>query len=253
MTPPGDATTACERCDGSVAHRHGTEGPSRVRAESRALAGWSGVRGGLLLVVAALVAVTAPDVAGWRVGLLLLAGAVAWALATGVGLLVAGSLHRPDRAGTAAPALALGGVAAAAAAPVLALAVVLLFPPAMPAPSPDAAWALSWPAAAWAGTGWLAATLAADVVAALRLRVLLRSPDRRGERARSAVARKPHHTRNLLGSVGAALAFATWVAGFGLLPALVVVAVPLHASVAARLAYGRMTTPGTSERATLRG
>lgn len=261
MTSPFDATAPCEQCDGSVPHRHQAPGASRVRAESRALGRWAGLRvAALVVVVAVTAAVATPgvDVAATRLGLLLPAGAAAWAVVTAVGLLVAGSLHRPEQPGTASRALALGTIAAAAALPLLALAVALLLRPDAAATlptraSPGAAWAGWWPAAAWIGVGWLVAALAADVVGALRLRRLLGSSARRGEEARHAVAARPlHHARHIAGSLGGAAAFSLWAAGLGALPAAVAVAVPLHAAVAARLAHARLVSPETRRKATLR-
>jgi hypothetical protein len=152
---------------------------------------------------------------------LTLAGALGWAAATTAGVLTAGLAHRPGSARGRSPAasLALGGLVAGALTPLVALAVATL-----------AGGAPAGAVAAWSGLGWLLAGALALLAGRLRLRADLLDAGPRGERARTAAAAVTGagEMRALAGVLIAAVTFSAWVALLSVLPALVVVLVPLH-------------------------
>ncbi len=247
--------TACEHCDSSTPHEH-VDVAQAVSARRRTLAMWSGVRIVLLAVTAALLAGLAGIPGATEPWVVVLAGAVAWALATSAGVLAAGLAHR-SRAGarprSARAALAVGALVTAAATPLVALAVALL-------PVLDDAGDSPVLLASWTGLGWLGAALAAEVAGAVRLRAVLLAPGPDGERARAeAVRRAGPHARGhrdaaaVLGAVAAAAVFTAWTAALMALPALVVVLVPLHVVGAALVGRARFPSRSPAPAARLRG
>jgi hypothetical protein len=241
----------CAHCDGSIPHRHddASQIAARIRERAHGLALWSTVRGVLAAAATLLVIALAGagSGSGTPVPVVAVGGAVSWLVATAVGLLVAGAVHRPGDARAARAALAVGSVATAAATPLVALALTL-------ATVDDARLAAPWPAAAGAGLGWLVAASAASVTGALRLRAELLAPAPRGEPARAAASRGESlgHGRNLAGSAVGAAGFAAFVLALGVLPVLVVVLVPMHAALAALVARTRTASRTSPHPARLR-
>jgi hypothetical protein len=133
--------------------------------------------------------------------------------------------------------LAIGALVTGALTPLVALAVALR--------------AGGVPIAAvvtWSAVGFLAAGALAFVAGQVQMRVDLLDAGRRGDRARAAAARatRAGDVGAFAGVVVPALAFAAWVLLLSLLPALVVVLVPLHVVLVAtaRQAGGRAPRMG---------
>lgn len=221
----------CPHCDDTHEHEH-VDGRAVVLAYRNRLALLSAVR--LVLIILALVAVLVlmPPTAGLGfVG----AGLAAWGLATVIGLAVAAvDLARRTR-GSGQPRssarehrfITVSVLAGAAVTPVLALLVALAgrswTDPGVPAEVLAVAGA--------AATGWLVGAGIADIARDWRLRGLLGGDHRAGEVARAAAVRlreQTHETRGLIAMVTTAVVLGLWVALCYLLPAAVIVLVPLQ-------------------------
>lgn len=204
----------CEHCDDSVPHEHVDEKPlveGYRTALRRSVLGVAAV--GLALAVAVLLG-------GRAAALAIPLGAVAWVVASAVGLLVL-SLVRTRRSTPAA--VIAGAVATSAAAPLLALLV---------ASAADGG--IGWRAAA-ATLGWLAVSGTVSGVRAGQLGTLLTAHTREGEAARSGVIRtggRPSPTIEAAWLVATAVVFGLCVAATAALSVLVVVLVPLNVAVA---------------------
>lgn len=211
----------CEHCDDSVPHEHldvkALVESSRTRARSGAVR-MAAVAAGLLAVTGALA-----TVAGGAGHTLAAVGltALGWVVVTVLALAVAGAARRRTSEGRAVVTAAL---TSAGLTPLAALAVALL--------------AGGWTGALVAGATWLAAGAVAALVRARSWRALLLTPGDAGEHARArAVAERgidaPGGVRRWLAQ-GALVAAA--VALLGVVPATVVVLVPLAVALAARTA-----------------
>ena len=249
----------CAHCDSTQPHEH-LDVAAAVASRRSALA-W-GIGGRVALVAAlggALAALTtAPTTPS--VAVVVLAGTAAWAVATAAGVLAAGFAHRADggrlRRGASA-SLVIGALVTGAFTPLAALAVALVLAP------PDASHPLVL--AAWAGLGWLGAAAAAEIAGAVRLRGLLLRPGPAGERARADAVRDARpgtsrfdgglrrEARAIGGALLAAVVFTAWTAVLSLVPAAVVVLVPLHVAGVALVARARIPSRAGAPAATLRG
>lgn len=250
----------CAHCDSTLPHEH-LDVAAAVATRRRALA-W-GIGGRVALVVAlvgTLAAIGAIPTAPLDGVVLVLAGAVTWAVATAAGVLAAGHAHRADDGGPrrgAGASLAIGALVTGAVTPLGALVVALLLPPNVAAGPPAAA--------GWAGLGWLAAASAAEIAGSVRLRRLLLTPGPAGERARADAVRDSRpgasrfgaearrEGRAIAGAVLAAVVFTVWTAVLSLVPAAVVVLVPLHVAGVALVARARIPSRAGATTATLRG
>jgi hypothetical protein len=249
----------CAHCDSTQPHEH-LDVSAAVRERRRALALSAGAH---VLVVAALAgslaALTAVPTTP-PVVVVALAGTAAWAVATATGVLAAGFAHRTDggrRRRGASASLVIGALVTGAVTPLTALAVALLVPPS------DAAGPLA--VAGWAGLGWLGAASAAEIAGAVRLRGLLLRPGPAGERARADAVRDARpgtsrpdggfrrDVRAIGGVLLAALVFTAWTVTLMLVPAAVVVLVPLHVAGVALVARARIPSRAGASTATLRG
>jgi hypothetical protein len=211
----------CEHCDDSVPHEHldvkGLVESSRTRARAGAVR-MAAVSAVLLAATGALAA--AVGGAGHALAAVGLT-ALGWVVVTALALAVVGAARRRTSEGRAVVTAAL---ASAGLTPLAALAVAML--------------AGGWTGALVAGATWLAAGAVAALVRARSWRALLLTPGDAGEHARArAVAERgvdaPGGVRRWL--VQGALVAAA-VALLGLVPATVVVLVPLAVVLAARTA-----------------
>ncbi len=245
-TPAAAEPYVCPHCEDTHAHEH-VDSRAVVLDRRRRLAVVSGVRAVLVLLALVGVLLTLPATAGLA---LLGAGVLAWLVATAVGLLVA-AVDLSRRAGEAGRSAAderrlvtVSVLTGAALTPALAL-LVALAGRVLVAGSDAGAAAL---VAAAGAAGWLTASATADVVRALRLRALLGAESRAGEVARASAVRTRDSADEWpqLGTVViTAAVVGVWVALCHLLPAVVVVLVPLHVALVAltrRLLSGRTRT-----------
>ncbi len=249
----------CAHCDSTLPHEH-LDVAAAVATRRRALA-W-GIGGRVALVAAlagALAALTAAPTTPPAV-VVALAGAAAWAVATAAGVLAAGFAHRTGegrlRRGAHA-SLVIGALVTGAVTPLAALAVALLLSPS-DAPDPLAV-------AAWAGLGWLGAAAAAEIAGSVRLRGLLLRPGPAGERVRADAVRDARpgtswfdgvarrEARAIGGALLAAVVFTAWTAVLALVPAAVVVLVPLHVAGVALVARARIPSRAGASTARLQG
>lgn len=233
-TPAPAEPYVCPHCEETHVHEHVDE-RAVVLAHRRRLVVVSAIRTVLVLLALVGVLLWLPVTAG----LTLVASAVlAWALATAAGLLVASvDLARRGSQGQVAGAdsrrlVTVSVLTGAVLTPVLALLVALVGRAVVDGSGAGAA-ALT---AAAAATGWLTASAAADIVRALRLRALLGAESRAGEVARAAAVRtrdRADEWPQLATVVVTAAVVGLWVGLCHLLPAVVVVLVPLHVALVA--------------------
>jgi hypothetical protein len=223
----------CEHCDDSVPHQHVDEQPlveEYRRDLLRAVLAACGV--GVVWLAACLVLARDSSL-----GLLL--GALAWAVATAVGLvafLVMGGRR------SAATAVIAGAIGTAAVSPILALVVGHLTPGPL------------WSRALTAGLGWLVLSTLVTGVRTGRLRDQLTAHTRDGEAARSAVVRtggRPSPYVEAAWLVLTAIVLGLCVAATTAMPLVTGVLVPLNAALAvlsrrlqARATQPRAASPG---------
>lgn len=233
-TPAPAEPYVCPHCEETHAHEH-VDSRAVVLAHRRRLAVVSAARIVLVLLAVVGVLLWLPATAGLA---LIASGVLAWALATAAGLLVASlDLARQGGQGQAAGAgsrrlVTVSVLTGAALTPVAALLVALAGRALVDGTGPGAAAMV----ATAAGTGWLTASAAADVVRALRLRSLLGAESRAGEVARAAAVRtrdRADEWTQLATVVVTAAVVALWVGLCHQLPAVVVVLVPLHVALVA--------------------
>lgn len=207
----------CEHCDDSVPHQHVDEQPL-VEAYRRdllraALAACSLTLAGLAVTIALTWPTTGTPTAFFH-------GMAAWALATGVGLVV---FLAAARSTTSAAAVIAGAIATAAVSPILALLVAYLVPGPI------------WVRGLTAGMGWLTLSLVVSGFRTGKLRNQLIAYTRDGEAARSAVVRtggrpSPYVEAGWL--VSTAVVFALCVVATAAMPIVTGVLVPLNAALA---------------------
>ncbi|MDD9205827.1 hypothetical protein PU560_05010 [Georgenia sp. 10Sc9-8] len=208
---------ACEHCDDSVPHTHldvraVVDGE---RARARRIAVLELALAAVLLAGATVLAVVRDEPGALWAAVVV---AVGWVVATAVGVGVTGVLRaRSSDVG----ALLGGSLTAAAGVPVVAVAVALVVP----------GGAL---VAVTAAAAWLGCTAVAELVRARAWRRLLLEPGPAGERARGrAVAGDaPGTARTVLRwtAPGVLVGACVWLVG--LVPAVVVVLVPLSVALA---------------------
>lgn len=215
--PSPAPAAACEHCDDSVPHTHldvraVVDGE---RARARRIAALELALAAALLTGATVAAVLTDEPGALWAAVVV---AVGWVVVTAVGVGVTGALR--DRSSDVG-ALLGGSLTAAAGVPLVALAVALVAPAGVLA-------------AVTAGAAWLACTAVAELVRARAWRRLLLEPGPAGERARGrAVAGDaPGTARTVLRWTppGVLVGVCVWL--LGLVPAVVVVLVPLSVALA---------------------
>ncbi|PFG38556.1 hypothetical protein ATJ97_1037 [Georgenia soli] len=218
---PAAHSYRCEHCDDSVPHEHldvkALVESSRDRARARATR--MAVVGAAALVATAVLAsvVDGPALALAAVGL----SALGWVLVTALALVVAGAARRRTSDARAVVAAAL---TSAGLTPLAALLVALL--------------AGGWTGALVAGATWLAAGAVTALVRARTWGTLLLTPGEAGEnaRARAVAERGADRPGELRRWLVQGLLVAAAVALLSVVPATVIVLVPLAVVVAARTA-----------------
>ncbi|WP_154793381.1 hypothetical protein [Occultella kanbiaonis] len=235
--PDESAGYVCPHCEATHEHDHVDE-HAVVLARLTSLARFAWLRAGIgVLALVALLVLTPPTAALAYV----LAGLVAWALTTALGLLVAS--FRAARTGNRREgAFVLTAVLAGAAlTPLAAFGVALAARDGLAgAGGSDSSSALALGAATAlavaAALGWYLGSAGSEVVGTISLRRLLLQESRAGEAARDVAVRtraSGHPVRDLVWTVASALVFGLWVFACQFLPVLVIVLIPLHVALLA--------------------
>lgn len=211
---PGADPYVCEHCDDSMPHKHVDERPLVERYRRELL------RSGLAVAGVCAVWLALALALDWSAVLGLGLGMAAWALASGIGLVVFARM-RGER--SAAHAVIGGAIATAAISPILALLVAALAP------------GTPMTRGVTAGLGWLVISALVSGIRAGRLRDQLVAHTRDGEAARSAVVRtagRPSPYIEAAWLVLTAVVFAVCVTATALMPIVTGVLVPLNAAIA---------------------
>lgn len=211
---PTPQVASCEHCDDSVPHEHVDEQPLVERYRTALLRGVAGV------AVAGAALAVAVVLGGLDAAFAIPLGAMAWTVASALGVLTL-SLVRTRR--STPVAVIVGAVTTAGVTPLLALLVAV-------AVDGSAGWR-----AAAAALGWLAVSGTVSGIRAGRLRELLAGHTRDGEAARSGVVRTGGRPSPLVEAgwlVLTAGVLGLCVLAASVLPVVVVVLVPLNAALA---------------------
>ncbi|WP_163542955.1 hypothetical protein [Occultella kanbiaonis] len=232
--PDESAGYVCPHCEATHEHDHVDE-HAVVLARLTSLARFAWLRVGIgVLALVALLVLTPPTAALAYV----LAGLVAWALTTALGLLVA-SVRAARTGNRREGAFVLTAVLAGAAlTPLAAFGVALAARDGLAGAggsgsSPLALGAATAVAVA-AALGWYLGSAGSEVVGTISLRRLLLQESRAGEAARDVAVRtraSGHPVSDLVWTVASALVFGLWVFACQFLPVLVIVLIPLHVAL----------------------
>ena len=246
----GGHGSGCEHCDGSVPHEH-LDVEEAVAAAERALRTRTLVSTVLLLVVVlsplVVLGVSAGSLDVVAVLISWAIGAVAWAVGTGLGVVLTQAAmapeYGPDGAGVPErrPGVLVADAAARAGVRGLVLGAVVLA-----AIAPGAGWAatLLSPSgtplgAIFAGSGWALASGIAGIVSTHRMRALLREPGEAGEAVRQAAIHGAFTRTVALGWLWHPLGVAVWGGLASVLPITLVLTTVLHVALTLGLAVLR--------------